>query len=352
MTNLNTGGIDEAMSLINKRRKEGKCAEHLNARTIDDAVSLLSRYKDEAMVFAGGFDLLGLMRKKLRTPRVLVNIKTIPDLAYIKEDLEGIKIGALTTIKDIEKSALVRDKYGMLADAAHSVGSPLVRNVATVAGNLCQEVRCWYYRSSPVVGPTFHCRRKGGERCFAVDGENQYHAIIGATECNSVCPSDMAPALLALDARLKIANVTGARIVPLEEFYLPLGNILEPDEMITEIQIPTPWPGTNQRYLKFRVRKTIDFAISSVAAAITTEAGITIRARIFLGGVAPIPYRAIRAEQALEGKDATESVIDLSAKMATIEAVPLSQNAYKVPITETLVKRAVFSKTNDSPTIL
>jgi len=152
----------------------------------------------------------------------------------------------------------------------------------------------------------------------------------------------MAPALLALGARVKVASPTGGRTVPLEEFYLPLGNILEPNEMITEVQIPTPRPSTKQRYLKFRLRKTIDFAISSVAAVITVEAGVVSQARIALGGVAPTPYRALRAEETLKGEAITESISETSARAAVSEAAPLSQNAYKVPITEALVKRAVL----------
>jgi len=316
--------------------------EIFNARTVDNALSLLSQYREEAQIIAGGVDLVGLMKKRVATPRVLVNIKTIPDLAYITEDAEGLRIGALTIIKSIETSAVVKDKYSILVEAANSVGSPLIRNMATIAGNLCQDVRCWYHRRSPAAGPTFLCHRSGGKQCFAVNGENQYHAIIRGNGCYAVSPSDMAPALLALGARVKVASPTGGRTVPLEEFYVPLGNILELNEMITEVQIPTPRPSTKQRYLKFRLRQTIDFAISSVAAVITIEAGVVSQARIALGGVAPAPYRALRAEETLEGEAITESISETSARAAVSEAAPLSQNAYKVPITESLVKRAVL----------
>ena len=339
---LDAGAVNEALSRLSMRRREWKYLDHFNARTIDDAVFLLNRYREEAKIIAGGVDLVGLLKNKLRTPRVLVNIKTIPELAYITEDAEGLKIGALTTIKDIESSAITREKYRILVAAAHSVGSPLVRNMATIAGNLCQDVRCWYYRRSPASGLTFCCRRKGGERCFAADGENQFHAIFNGNECHSVCPSDMAPALLALQARVKIASPPGERVVPLEEFYMPLGNILEPDEIITEVQVPAPKPGTNQRYLKFRIRKAIDFAISSVAVVITAAAGIVTEARVVLGGVAPVPYRAFSAEEILSGRTIAEGIAETAAKAVVSEAVPLSQNAYKVPITESLIKRAVL----------
>lgn len=333
--------VDEVLSLLSRHWIERKYVEHFNARTIDDVVSLLSRYREEAKIIAGGVDLVSLMKNNVRTPKVLVNIKTIPDLAYVTEEAEGLKIGALTTITAIETSAIIRDKYTILVEAAHSVGSPLIRNMATIGGNLCQDVRCWYYRRSPVTGLSFFCRRKGGQQCFAIEGENQYHAIIGGDQCHAVCPSDMAPALIALKARIKIASPTGDKTVPLEEFYAPLGNTLQPNEIITEIQVPTPESDTRQRYLKFRTRKTIDFAISSVAAVITTQAGVVSQARIVLGGVAPTPYRALKAEETLKGEAITESIAETSAKAAVREAVPLSRNAYKVPITESLVKRAI-----------
>ncbi len=335
--------VDKVLSLLGKQRQERKYMEHFNAKTIDDAVFLLSWDMEEAKIIAGGVDLVGLMKNEVRTPRVLVNIKSLPDLTYITEDAEGLKIGALTTIKDIETSMIIRDKYRLLVEAAQSVASPLVRNMATIGGNLCQDVRCWYYRRSPATGLSFFCHRKGGEHCFAVNGENQYHAIIGGNQCHAVCPSDMATALSALGARVKIASPTGDKTVTLEEFYTPLGNILRPDEVITEIQVPTAKSGTKQRYLKFRLRKTIDFAISSVASVITTEAGVVSQARIVLGGVSPTPYRAISAEETLKGKVITESIAKTSAEAALSEAVPLSQNTYKVPITESLVRRAILA---------
>ncbi|MFC1894053.1 FAD binding domain-containing protein [Chloroflexota bacterium] len=321
-------------------RKRG---EHFNAETIDGAVSLLGEYMEEARIIAGGVDLVSLMKNRVVTPRVLVNIKTIPDLAYIREDAEGVEIGTLATINEIETSGIIRGKYPMLAEAAHSVAAPQIRNMATIGGNLCQQVRCWYYRRSPVTGRTFFCRRKGGKHCYADTGENTHHAIFNRKVCAAVCPSDLTPALVVLEAKVKIASPDGERVVSIEDFYTSLGNILEPDDMITEIQIPTPRPGTKQRFLKFRLRKAIDFAISSVAAAITIESGVVSDARIALGGVAPIPYRALRAEEVLKGEMITESVAETSAKVAVSNAVPLSLNSHKVTITKALVKRAVVN---------
>jgi xanthine dehydrogenase YagS FAD-binding subunit len=326
-----------------KHPVEAKHFEHLSVKTVDEAISLLDKYKAEAMIIAGGTDLVRLMKNRVIEPRVLVNIKTIRDRAYIKEDAGGLRIGALTTIHDIETSSIVRDKYRMLAEAAHLIAAPQIRNMGTISGNLCQDVQCWYYRRSPVTGRAFFCYRKGGKLCYASTGENAYHAIVGGKTCFAVCPSDMAPPLVALGAKIKILSAGEERIVPLEEFYTPLRkrNILQPNEIITEVQVPAPRPAAQQRFLKFRLRKTIDFAISSVAAVITIEGGVVSNARIVLGGVAPIPYRAVSAEKALIGKGLAESVVEAAAKAAVGEAKPLSMNAYKVPITESLVKRAI-----------
>jgi len=345
LTNLeifNAKTADETLSWLSKQWKERRYVDHFDARTIDDAISLLSQYREEARIIAGGVDLISLMKSEVTLPKVLVNIKTIPDLTCINEDAEGLKIGTLTTIHDIEMSAIIGAKYSMLAEAAHSVAAPQIRNMATIGGNLCQSVRCWYYRRSPATGRSFFCQRKGGEQCYSETGDNTYHAIIGGEECHAVCPSDMAPALIALNAKVKIASPVGDRLLPLDEFYTNMGNVLHSDEIITEIQVPTLEPGTKQQYLKFRLRKTIDFAISSVAAAITTEDDRVSDARIVLGGIAPTPYRAIYAEASIKGKVITESVAEAAAKAALSEAVPLSMNAYKLPITEALIRRAML----------
>jgi len=333
--------IDEALSLLSKYWVEPKHLEYFYARTVDEAVSLLDKY-EEAKITAGGVDLIRLINKEVIAPKVLVNIKTIPDLAYITEDAEGLKIGALATINDIETSAIIKDRYGLLAEAAHLVAAPQIRNMVTIGGNLCQDVRCWYYTMSPVTGRSFFCYRKGGIRCYAVAGDNRYHAIFSANGCHAAFSSDMAPALLALEAKAKIASPTGGRIIPLEELYTPLGNILNPNEMITELRVPTPKPSTKQRYLKFRIRRAIDPAISSVAAAITTETGRVSSARIVLGAVAPSPYRSVEAEETLRGNVITESLAQTAAKRVMSKATPLRMNAYKVAVTGALVKRAIM----------
>lgn len=315
--------------------------KHINASSIAEALHVLAEYQEEAKIIAGGVDLISLMKNEVIGPNVLVNIKTIPELSYIKEDAEGLKIGALTTLNDIETSPIISRKYAILAEAAHSVAGPQIRNMGTIVGNLCQDTRCWYYRRSPLIGKSFFCYRKGGKVCYAVGGDNRYHAVIDGKKCYAVCPSDMAPALVALKAKLKIAGADGKRVVPVEEFYTPLGNTLKPDEVITELQVPALPADSRQRYLKFSLRKAIDFALSSVAAVITVDDGVVNTAGIVLGGVAPIPYRATASEEALHGQTITKAVAEAAAKAALIKAKPLSMNAYKLPITEALVRKAI-----------
>jgi len=340
---LESDTVDEALSLLDKYWAERGYFRHFtNSRTIDEVLSLLNEHAEEARIIAGGTDTVSLMKNKVIMPKVMISLKAMPELSYITEDTEGLKIGALTGIKDIETSAIVARNYNLLIQAAHSVASPHIRNMATVAGNLCQDVRCWYYRRSPITGISFFCRRKGGELCYAKDGDNRHHSIMGGYGCFAVCPSDMAPALIALEASVKIVSLTGDRIIPLDEFFTISGNVLKPYEIITEIQVPTPKHSIKQQYSKFRVRKVIDFAISSVAVAINTEDGVVTDSRIVLGGVATFPYRATRAEEFILGKAITASIAEKSAEALVSEAVPLSMNAYKVPITEALVKRAIL----------
>ena len=317
--------------------------EYYNAKTIDEAVSLLDEYRETAKILAGGIDLIGLMKNKVLIPRALINIKNIPRMKYVAENADGIAIGALTVINDIERSALLKSKYPILFEAARSIASPQIRNMATIAGNLCQDVRCWYYRRSPVTGVSFPCRRKKENGiCYAVNGENQYHVIIGGTKCFSVCPSDMATALLALDAKINTVDASGGRIIPIDKFYTAFGNVLEPNEVITAIQVPKVKSGVKQRFLKFRLRKTIDFAIISVAVVITMNNNIVSDARIVLGGVSPEPYRAVKAEEVIIGKPITESSAAKAAEASVSDAMPLSKNGYKIPITKSLVKRALL----------
>ena len=311
---------------------------HINAATVEEAASALSQYKGKAKLIAGGTDLLPTMREEINPtyPEALVNIKPIPGADSIKEEGGVLKIGALTTVSTIAESSVVKAKYSSLAQAAEAVGSPLHRNMGTIGGNLCQEVRCWYYRAAKNY---FYCLRKGGLGCPAVLGDNRYNAILGAEVCFAVCPSDIAIALGALDATV----VTNKRSIPILDLFEELELVLGDDEIVTEVQVPEPKAGTKQAFLKVRIRKTIDFAIASVATAITVEAGTVADARVVLGGVAPVPYRATAAEDALKGNAISESVAEAAGAAAVKDAEPLSKNGYLIQMAKALVKKAILA---------
>ncbi len=327
-----------------------KSFKHFDARTVNEACGLLGKHKGKARVIAGGTDLLGVLKDKILPsyPELIINIKTIPKLAYIKYDKNGLKLGALTTLSDMARSSMISERYKVLAEAAGAVGSPQIRNMATLAGNLCQDVRCWYYRYPHHIGGRMICLRKGSGRCLALAGDNRYHAIIkGEGEgkrCFAVCPSDTAVALIALDARINIAGIRKSRIIPVRDFFTTLGNVLKPGEMVTEIQVPGTSGKTKQTFLKSTLRKPIDFAIASVASVLYLEDGTCAEARIALGAVAPVPIRAETAEQIIRGKVITPEVAAEAAEAAVANAKPLSMNSYKVEITKTLIKRAILSE--------
>jgi xanthine dehydrogenase YagS FAD-binding subunit len=313
--------------------------------SVNEACALLWKHKGKARVIAGGTDLLGILKDKILPsyPEVVINVKTIPKLDEIKEDRLGLKIGALTTLSDMARSPVMKEEYGALAEAASAVGSPQIRNMATLGGNLCQDVRCWYYRYPHSVGGRMICLRKGSGRCLALSGDNRYHAIFEGKRCFAVCPSDTAVALTALDAKVGIAGPRKSRIVSVKDFFAALGNVLKLGEMVTEVHVPRPLKKTKQRFLKLTLRKPIDFAVVSVACALSLEDGICREANIALGAVAPGPIRAAAAEQILKGRAITPEAAAEAAEAAVAGARPLHMNAYKVEMTKTLVKRAILS---------
>jgi xanthine dehydrogenase YagS FAD-binding subunit len=318
--------------------------KHFDAASVDEALSMLKDYKGEARLMAGGTDLLAVLKDQILEgyPKALINIKTIPGLDKIQEKGEGLRIGALAKLADIALSPSVQTKYPALSQAAGSVASPEIRTMGTIGGNLCQDVRCWYYRYPHHMGGRFLCHRKGTGPCHAIKGDNRYHAIMGGKACVAVCPSDTAIALTALDARLTILSPEGERKIPIHELFTALGTNLGPSEIVTEIQVPSPPKGIKQRFLKFTLRKPIDFAIVSVASVIAMEKGLCRDAKIVLGAVAPTPLRAEGAEKAVKGKAIDESTAEEAATAAVSDARPLSRNAYKIELTKALVKRAIL----------
>ena len=316
--------------------------EHINAESIEEAVSLLKTYEGRAALIAGGQDLLRELKGRARfaQPQVLVNIKSVkPKLDYIQERATGLTIGSLATLHHIEDSPLVNLRYNVLAQAAHATRALQYRSSATIGGDLCQQVRCWYYRSSRNA---FYCLRKGGKECYAVEGDNRYHGIFGSRVCPATCPSDTAPALVALGAKVKIAGALAERTVPVGEFFTPLGNILRPDEVLTEVQIPFLEPGCRSVFMKFGLGNIFGPPIVSVAVVAKLEGKLCSRARVVLGAVSSLPWRAVRAEQVLVGDRIDEGSAESVAQAAVEDASPLSMNAYKVDIVRALVKRAIL----------
>ena len=322
-----------------------KAFKHFNATSVDEAVGLMRSYKGRADLIAGGTDLLGVLKDEILPgyPEAVINIKTIPGLDNVEENKKGLKIGALMKLADVAVHPLVRKRYPILSKAAETVATPEIRNMATLGGNLCQDTRCWYYRYPHHMGGRIICYRKESGPCQAVKGDNRYHAIMGAKACFAVCPSDTAIALSALGAEFQIKGPQKVRSLSVGEFFTSLGNILEPDELLTHIEIPHPAVGVRQEFLKFTIRKPVDFAIASVAAVVTMQDKICKDARIVLGAVAPTPLRAFDSEKLLKGKVAGEKTIAEAARAAVKDAKPMRLNAYKVEITRTLVKRALLS---------
>jgi xanthine dehydrogenase YagS FAD-binding subunit len=308
---------------------------YINATTVEQAVSALGQ--GNAVVIAGGTDLITYMMGFVspNMPDTLVNIKSIPELYGRKEEGGMFKIGPLETLTNIAYCQVCLGDYAALAEAARKVGTPELRNMGTIGGNICQAVRCWYYRSEHNA---FNCLRKGGGLCNAVAGDNRYQSIFGAVDgCVAVNPSDTAPALVALGAKI----VTTKQTVEAEDFFAVNGEkitVLDDDEIITEIQIPTPEAGTKSAFIKFAIRKAFDFAIVSCAAAISSSS-----ARICLNGVYNMPYRSTDAENAIAGKAINETNADDAAEAAVADASPLSHNGYKVQIAKAMVKRAILA---------
>jgi len=314
--------------------------EHIHASTVNEAVSILGKNMGEAKVIAGGTDLLGCLRDGIwpEQPKTIINLKTISGLSYIREETGGLNIGALTTLTDIAESPVVMEKYAALAEAARCTASPLLRNLGTLAGNICQENRCWYYRYPEKLGGQIDCVRKGGKKCLAVAGDSRYHSIFGAVnKCIAVNPGDTAPALVVLGAKVK----TSKRIIEIEGFFTAKNGmkstVLDDDEIVTEIQIPEPEPGTKMAFKKIALRKTIDFAIVNCAASIEFNGSTISAVRICLNGVYNNPYRATRAEERLTGRSLNEESAKNAAETALAEAKPLPMNRYKVQMAKALL---------------
>jgi xanthine dehydrogenase YagS FAD-binding subunit len=324
-----------------------KSFQNIDVKSVKEATGLLHKFHQQkkiAAVVGGGSEYLQLMKDHVVEPDYLINLKTIPGLEFIKEERGGFRVGALTRLVDIEEHPAIREKLLILSAAAGEAASPQIRNAGTIAGNICQRPFCWYFRSS-----SFNCLRKGGQICYTVTGDGRFHAILGGGPSYIVHPSDTAPALVALGAQIKIAGTSGEKTIPLEKFFvLPAvdykrENILNPGEIVTELYIPTPKAGSKGFYHKIRERLAWDHAIVSIATVVESSGGMVRNARVVLGGVAPMPWRAPKAEEFLRGKKLDEANAKQAGEIALEGAKPLKDNVYKVQIAKDLIQRGLLA---------
>lgn len=313
--------------------------EWANARSVNDALSLA----DEKSVFkAGGVDLMDRLKEGIDAPARLVNIRTIPGLAGILDTPQGLRLGPLVTLAQLDADKAVRAGYTALADAAGHAATPQIRNMATVGGNLVQRPRCWYFRNEQ-----FHCFKKGGNKCFAQDGENEYHAIFDNRLCAIVHPSGAGVALTALGAKLELTSKSGKREVAIEDFWvrpeqdINRENSLAPGEMITAITVPKV--EGRSAYMKLGEKESFDWPLAEVAVVLQQSAGKISKASVILGAAAPIPHRAKAAEAALVGQALTEESARAAATAALQGATPLANNAYKLPIFAAVIRRTIMA---------
>lgn len=311
--------------------------------TLKEATAQLGKEHGKIAILSGGTDLLGSLKDHLDAPERLVNIRNLKELQGIRAGRGGLTIGAATLLADIAENAMIQQQTPLLAMAAGKVGTPQIRNMGTIGGNLCQRPRCWYYRNN------YPCFKHGGNMCFSAAGENDYHAILEGGPSFIVHPSDTAPALVALGATARIVGGSGERMVPLDKFFVTpkqdvrRENVLQPNEVLADITVPNAPAGSKAIYVKEMVREVWDFALCSVAAMVTVQNGVVQDVRIVLGGVAPIPYRALKAEAAIKGKPLDEASCAAAGAAAVDGARPLAKNGYKVPLTQAVVKRALLS---------
>ncbi len=312
-----------------------------DARTINEAVAQLN---EKAVVKAGGVDLMDRLKEGLDSPSTLVNIRTIPGLNQVREESGFLQIGPMVTLATIAEHPVIRRRYAALADAALNAATPQIRNMATVGGNLLQRPRCWYFRNSEC-----NCLRKGGDHCFALEGENDYHAIFDNGICAIVHPSAMACALTALQAKVQVQGRYGPREIPLNNLFVrpeedvTREHILKPDELLTHISIPVPGENSRSAYMKVTEKQSFDWPLAEVTVVLDQRASRVERASIVLGAAAPVPWRAVEAEKVLIGKTVDQQTARDAAAAAVHDANPLSQNAYKVPIFEAVVRRTILA---------
>jgi xanthine dehydrogenase YagS FAD-binding subunit len=310
--------------------------------SIDDALALLDRHAG-AWVLAGGLDSLDWLKDRIKRPSVVVDLSGVAELKGVRAQGDGLEIGAMTTLTEVVRHPVVRERFSILLEAAEAAASPQIRNQGTIGGNVTQDTRCWYYRAG------WPCYRAGGNICYADTPQalNREHAIFDADRCVAVNPSDTAPALIALDAQMVIRSSSGERVVPAEDYFIGPGTditrmtVLRPGELLVAIRIPGTFAGAHFYFEKIADRNVWDFPLVNVASAMVTAGATIERIRIAANGVAPRPRRLVTVENVVRGRARNEETAAAGGAAAIEGAVPLHHNGYKVPLLRNLVTRAI-----------
>jgi len=316
-----------------------------------DAQKLLEQHGADAWVLAGGLDSMDWLKDRIKRPKAVIDLSGIEELRGIRETGDGIEIGAMTTLTEVVRNPAVKQKYGLLTQAAGVVASPQIRNQGTIGGNVSQDARCWYYRAG------WPCYRAGGNICYADTpvGRNREHAILHAERCVAVNPSDTAPALIALDAKFVVQTPKGERVMDAEKYFvgpeldITRMNILQPGHLLTAIRVPSTWAGAQFYFEKVRDRNVWDFPLMNVASAMRLSGNTIQNVRIAVNAVAARPLRLTAVEDSVRGKSRSAETGEMAGKLAVQGAVPLQFNAYKIPLMRNLVKRAIGGVQEVSP---
>lgn len=311
--------------------------------SVDDTLSLLAEHGDDTWVLAGGLDSFDWFKDRIKRPKVVVELSGVEELKGIRSTEDGVEIGAMTTLTEVATNSEILASYGLLATAASQVATPQIRNQGTLGGNVSQDTRCWYYRGG------WPCYRAGGNICYASAPQamNREHCIFGADRCVAVNPSDTAPTLIALDAKMIVKRANRERVIDAEDFFIGPGTditrmtVLRPGDLLTSIRIPATWAGASFYWEKVEDRKSWDFALVSVARAMRVSNGSITEARVVVNGVAPYPMRLDAVEVAVRGRPLSEETAQMGGEVAIRRAKALRHNDYKLPLIRNLVRRAL-----------
>ena len=311
--------------------------------SVDDTLSLLAEHGDDTWVLAGGLDSFDWFKDRIKRPKVVVELSGVEELKGIRSTEDGVEIGAMTTLTEVATNSEILASYGLLATAASQVATPQIRNQGTLGGNVSQDTRCWYYRGG------WPCYRAGGNICYASAPQamNREHCIFGADRCVAVNPSDTAPTLIALDAKMIVKRANRERVIDAEDFFIGPGTditrmtVLRPGDLLTSIRIPATWAGASFYWEKVEDRKSWDFALVSVARAMRVSNGSITEARVAVNGVAPYPMRLDAVEVAVRGRPLSEETAQMGGEVAIRRAKALRHNDYKLPLIRNLVRRAL-----------